>query len=101
MSTCRIARAASTSSGVADALLLTDIDRLLARGHFVRVEVVDVNEVHHAPIVVAQHRSFGIREDACSERLLDLSWKIERSDTTSLHAFDTHALFERLRGLGK
>src|SRR6266480_7380093 len=71
--------------------------RRCAKGaELVRLEVIDVNQIHHLAIVVAQRRRFGFRDDAGGERLLDASRQIERGDLAGLDALDADALLERL-----
>ena len=62
----------------------------------VRLEVIDVDQVHDLAVVVAQRRGLGLRDQPGRERLLDLPGQIERRDLAGLHALDADALLDRL-----
>src|SRR5262245_27190862 len=65
--------------------------RLHFRGELVRLEIIDVDDLHDLAIVVAQHGRFGFGNDAGRERLRDLARHVESIDLAGLDAFDADA----------
>src|SRR5688500_16408747 len=69
----------------------------LATGReLVRLEVVDVDDLHHLAVVFAQLRRLGLGDDPGRLRLADLPRQVERADPPGLDALDAHLLLERL-----
>jgi len=66
-----------------------------ARGELVRLEVVDVDDLHDLTVVLAQLRRLRLGDEADRERLAHLAGQVERRDASGLDALDTDLLFER------
>ena len=62
----------------------------------VRLEVVDVDDLHHLAVVFPQLRGLGLGDEPDRERLAHLAGQVERRDAPGLHALDTELLLERL-----
>src|SRR4029078_12775804 len=74
---------------------------LALRGHLVRLEVVDAQQLHDLAIVVAQARSLGLGDDAELARLGDLPGNVDRGDLAGLDTLDADALLDRLGGVAR